>query len=113
MAVSAAKITPNADTAGFNNKRIKFRTLTFSGNYATGGEAISATALNLRRIDAIIPCGPARSSDLATANPVSYNAATGKMVFYESGASGAALAEKTDAEAYPTGSNVLVIVIGN
>lgn len=113
MAVALAKLTPSADNTGFNGIRVKVRTLTFSGNYATGGEAVSTSDLGLRRIHAIIPCGPAKSTDLATANPVGYDKATGKVVVYESGASGTALAEKTNGEAHATGSNVLCVIIGN
>jgi hypothetical protein len=45
MAVSAATISGAQDTV-FGNKRIRPRRLTFSSNYATGGEAI--TAANFR-----------------------------------------------------------------
>lgn len=111
MAVAVAKVSPNADTT-FGNKKIKIRTLTFSSNYATGGEALAASDFGLKKIQHISFGGVASSSDVATACAVSYDYTNGKVVFYESGAANAALAEKTNAEAYPTGCNVRVLVVG-
>lgn len=96
----------------FGDRRVRIVNLVFSGNYATGGEALSAAALGFSRVDAILFDGPAVAADLATANPVKYDHATGKVAFYESAATGLALLEKTNAEAYPTGSNVRALVIG-
>lgn len=89
-------------------------TLTFSGNYATGGEALAVTQIpHLSTvIEDVILDGIAVASDLATANPVKWNNATDKVAFYEGSAAGTALSEKTNAEAYPTGSNVRALVIG-
>jgi len=95
-------------------ERVHTRRLTFSGNYATGGEAITASTFGLRRISRLVlHNGVAASADLATSNPVAYNSGTGKIAFYESGASGAATAEKTNAEAYPTGSFLDVSAFGS
>jgi hypothetical protein len=43
MAVAVAKITGSQDFTG-GNKKFRPRRLTFSGNYATGGEAIAASS---------------------------------------------------------------------
>ncbi len=56
---------------------------------------------------------PPRAADLVTANPIAYTHSTGKITFYEGSAAGTALTEKTDAEAYPTGSAVRVTFIGH
>lgn len=118
MAVTATKITTAPDVV-MGNQRVHTRRLTFSSTYATGGEAIAATAaartanFGLSRITRILlHSGVAASADVATSNPVAYNPATGKLAFYEAGASGAADAEKTNAEAYPTGSFLDVTAYG-
>jgi hypothetical protein len=119
MAFTAAKITGVPDYVS-GNKRVHTRRLTFTSNYATGGEAIAGTtALNqstfgLSKISRVILHNAvAMAADVATGNPVSYNTATGKLVFYESGASGAAAAEKTNAEAYPTGAFIDISAEGS
>lgn len=112
MAVSVAAVRgANYKDA---NKTVKVLTLTFSGNYATGGETFGprTTGVGLRRFDQVIVHGPAMSTDRATAVLASYDHTAGKVVFYESGASGAALAEKTNGEAYPTGCACRVTVVG-
>lgn len=89
-------------------------TLTFSGNYATGGEALVYTQIPhlSSKIDDVLFDGIAVSADLATATPVKFNSATGKIASYEGSAAGTALSEKTNAEVYATGLNVRAIVIG-
>lgn len=112
MAITAAKITGVQDTT-IGNKKLRGRRLTLSGNYATGGEAVTAANLGLRKIEhVIVQGGVAAASDLTTAIPVFYNQATSKLVFYEGSAAGTALSEKTNAEAYPTGCFVDVTAIG-
>jgi len=110
MAISVAKVT-GADSV-WGNKRVKVRDITFSGNYATGGEALVASDVDLRVIEQVIPQGVASAADLATSNSVHYDHANNKLVFYESGASGTAQAEKTNGEAYPTGSILRATFIG-
>lgn len=96
------------------NKKVRVFDLTFSSNYATGGEAFSAstTNVNLRKIESVQFDGIAAAADLATGNPVHYDHATGKIVFFEGSAAGTALSEKTNSEAYPTGCKVRVTVRG-
>src|SRR4051812_39797556 len=94
------------------NKRAKIVDLTLSGNYATGGEALTARTLGFKKLEFVCFNGPAVSTDLATSNPVSYDYSTAKLVSYESGASGTASAEKTNSEAYATGSHVRALCIG-
>jgi hypothetical protein len=118
MTVVSTKITGTPDVV-MGNQRVCTRRLTFSSNYATGGEDVASTValrranFGLSRITRlIIHNGVAASADVATSNPIAYNSATGKIVFYEAGASGAAEAEKTNAEAYPTGSFLDVTAYG-
>lgn len=97
----------------YGTDRVVRGSIVFSGNYATGGEAVTAATFGLTRLDLLMFDGVAVSTDVATATAVKYNSATGKIVHFESGgAINAALAEKTNAEAYPTGSNVAVLAIG-
>ena len=113
MAVTAAKIANTTDTV-IGNKKMRTRRLTFSGNYATGGEAITPALFGLnRRIEQLLtPGGVAMASNVATGIAVGWNAATSKLVFFESAASAAAFLEKDNAEAYPTGCFIDVTVIG-
>ena len=104
-------------TSVWGNKRIRVFNVVFSGNYATGGETVTASTLGLRRIDQVILNGNlATSTDLATANPVGcvLNAAGTSFTLtqYEGSAAGTALSEKTNAEAYATGSNIDITVVG-
>jgi hypothetical protein len=113
MAVTATKIANSADMV-HGAERAHSRRLTFSGNYATGGEAISASTFGLRRMTRLIPhAGVASSSDVATSIPIGWNTATSKLVFYEGSAAGTALSEKTNAEAYPTGCFIDVTAFGS
>ena len=119
MAVAIAKPTGTsvgADTV-WGNKKVRVRTLTFSGNYATGGETITAASVGLKVIEQVHLNGNcALSTDKATANPVGITiASSGTSVVvtqYEGAASGAAIGEKTNAEAYATGSNIRATFIG-
>lgn len=111
MAITATAVG-RANTV-WGNKRVKVWDLVFSGNYATGGESYTAADAKLKKIEQVIPHGGvAVASDLATAIGIFYNHATSKFTFYESGAANAALAEKTNSEAYPTGCKVRVTVVG-
>jgi hypothetical protein len=113
MTVVATKITCSSSSVKRQIGRAS-RRLTFSGNYATGGEAITASTFGLRRITRLIPhAGVASSSDVATSIPIGWNTATSKLLFYEGSAAGTALSEKTNAEAYPTGCFIDVTVFGS
>lgn len=111
MAVAIAKVA-GADCV-IGNKKMKVRTLTFSGNYATGGESLKASAVNLKKIEQVqFHGGVAPAADMATGNPIVYNHATSKVVFFEAAADATALKEKTNGEAYPTGSVIRATFIG-
>jgi hypothetical protein len=113
MAIAVTKPTPNPDYID-GNKKVRVRTLTFSGNYATGGESFTPTNAGMKQFDqVIVHGGVAAAADMATAIPVFYNFATQKFTFYEGSTAGTALGEKTNAEAYPTGCLVRVTLIGN
>ena len=116
MAITVTKLSPNPDFVA-GNKRFKFRKLTFSGNYATNGESLTAAQLGLKRVDAVIGGAVGQAADGATANALTFtpNAARTSVLVetYESGAANAALAEKTNAEAHATGLNVTVIAVGS
>jgi hypothetical protein len=112
MAVSAAVISGSPDTI-WGNKDVRPRRLTFSSNYATGGEAITASTFGLKKLEQLLlQGGVAAASDKATAIPVFYDQANSKLTFYEGSAAGTALSEKTNAEAYPTGCFLDVVAIG-
>jgi hypothetical protein len=100
--------------------RFRFRTLTFSGNYATGGETITAASLSLKRILAVIPAdllirAPAGVTGVI---PVFDVAADGRSVVVRalSDAAGAAAAtigqEKNNAQAYIASSAINVLIVG-
>lgn len=113
MAVSAAKIS-GVDDFVVGTRKYRTRRLTFSGNYATGGEAITAAlfGIGLRKIDQMHPHGSvAMASDKATGILFGLDAANSKVTFYEGSAAGTALSEKTNAEAYPTGCFIDVSAI--
>jgi hypothetical protein len=108
MAVALTKIAGYSD----GNKRVRIYDAVFSGNYATGGEALSARTLGFKKVEMVEFSGAAVSTDVATANPVAYDFTNSKVLFYEGAGSGAAIGEKTDAEAYPTGSHVRIKATG-
>jgi len=113
MAVAAAKITGAQDTV-WGNKKVRPRRLTFSGNYATGGETIAASNFGLKKVEQIIFHGAvAMASALSTGCPVSWDQANGKLVFFEGSAAGTALSEKTNSEAFPTGCFIDVTAVGS
>lgn len=115
MAITATAVT--GAHYRVSNKKLRVYNLVFSSNYATGGETVLASTLGMKVIEQIIPHGNcALSTDLATANPVGFKiATTGVSVIvtqYEGAGAAAALGEKDNSEAYATGSNIRVTVIG-
>lgn len=106
--------------------RFRFRTLTFSGNYATGGEVIALNGpnktpnLGLSRILAVIPLDTLirAPSAITGVQPVFDVAADGKSVTIRSledaaGASNTPIGiEKNNAEAYIASSQLNVLLIG-
>jgi hypothetical protein len=96
----------------FGERRIVIADIVFSGNYATGGEAITAANLGLTRID-FLTAAPVSAADAGTTGtPVRYDYSTGKMQHFEGAASAAPLLEKDNAEAYVSGTKVRVMAVG-
>lgn len=106
--------------------RFRFRTLTFSGNYATGGEVINISTksqtnnLGLTRVLAVIPldsliAAPAAITGVVPKIDVS---ADGKTITIRSledaaGAAGSPVGvEKNNAEAYLANSKLDVLFVG-
>lgn len=113
MAVSAAKIS-GVDDFVIGTKKYRTRRLTFSGNYATGGEAITPAlfGVGMRKIEQLFtPGGVAMASDKASGIAFGLDAANSKITFYEGSAAGTAFTEKTNAEVYPTGCFIDVSAI--
>jgi hypothetical protein len=100
--------------------RFRFKTLTFSGNYATGGETIQASDVGLKQILAVVPLDSLiRAADGVTGNiPVFDVSAEGTSVVVRAledaaGAAGTAFGqEKTNGEAYIADSTLDVLFIG-
>jgi hypothetical protein len=108
IAVTVAKRTV------FGDQRVVFADIVFSGNYATGGEALVAADLGLNVINFLTVDGASPATALTTAVVQKYNYATGKMLSFETGSTSAApLSEKDNAEAYITGQFCRVMAVGN
>lgn len=96
------------------------RTLSFTGNYATGGETITAKSLGLFRILGVVPLDSliAAPNGVTGVQPKIDVAADGKTVVIRAledaaGAAGATIGvEKNNAEAYVASSKLDVLVIG-
>lgn len=96
----------------WGNKRVRVYDVVASSTYPDGGESLTAADVGLKKIDQVLPSGPALSTDRETANPVSYDFVNSTLIYMEGAASGAAIAEKTDSEAHATGSSVRITFIG-
>lgn len=116
MAVTITK-PPGGRTDDVRSLRFRFRTLTFSGNYATGGEVIQASQLGLKRIQAVLldnvlvggVTGTLASSTIAATGA----SVTIKQSEDAAGASGTTVGiEKTNAEAYVGSSVINALFIG-
>lgn len=95
------------------DRRVIIGDLVFSGNYATGGEAVTPALFGLGlRIDQMLFSGAAVATALTTAVLLSFNPLTNKILSYEAAASAAPFIEKDNAEAYITGQTVRVMVVG-
>lgn len=112
MAVTASRVDSVPDIV-VGNKRMHMRKLVFSSNYAAGGEAITAADFDLHTLEhVLINGGVAMASALTTGCPVGYNAATGKIVFYEGESTDATPLPEKGAEAHITGAFVYATGIG-
>lgn len=112
MALGVFTVTQVGRRTVFGDRRVGFYTLTPSDNYETGGLVLTPAMLGLNDLD-YVSVQTGSSSDLATALVGKYNAATGKVLFYEGSAAGTALSEKTNAEAFPTGFTVNIMAVGH
>lgn len=100
--------------------RFRFRTFTFSGNYATGGETITARQLSLVRILGVVPLDTLirAPAGITGVMPVFDVAADGRSMVIRSLEDAAGVAgvpigqEKTNAEAYLASSKLDVLIVG-
>lgn len=100
--------------------RFRYRLLAFSGNYATGGETVTAASVGLKRILGLLPMGGMiRAADGVTGNPFTFDvSADGRQVVIRlledaAGAAGTAIGqEKTNGEAYIAGQQLPVLFVG-
>ena len=113
-------------TDDLRSLRFRYRLLSFSGNYATGGETISLSGpnktqnLGLTRIIGVIPLDTLirAANGVTGVQPVFDVAADGKSVVIRAledaaGAAGAPIGvEKNNAEAYIASSQLPVIFVG-
>lgn len=95
----------------FGDRRVGFFNVVFSGNYATGGEAVTPGLFGLSDID-FIDSQASVSTAGTTAEVVLFNSSTSKLQLFESGAANAPLAEK-GVEAYVAGTNSTIMVVGH
>lgn len=103
-----------------NALRLRYRLLSFSGNYATGGETVTARSVGLSRILGVIALDSLiRAADGVTGiEPVFDVSSDGRQVVIRgledaAGAAGATVGqEKTNAEAYIASSRLPVLFVG-
>lgn len=100
--------------------KFRFRTLTFTGNYATGGEVLTSRSLGFYRVIGVVLL------DSVIGDPAGVTGVTPKIIVSSDGrtvtiksmedAAGAAGTtigqEKTNAEAYVANSKIDVLLIG-
>lgn len=115
MADATLTATPVGNPTVFGDKHVRVVDVTFTGNYRTGGVALTPADVGLpNAIEfVLVGGGVAPASALSTGNGVYYDHANDAFVMFENGASGAALAEKTDNEAVPTGQVLRCVVFGH
>lgn len=107
MAVAATIVKKGV----WGDRRAHSASLVFSGNYATGGEAVTASTFGLQYLEDVIVHGLAVDGS-STALLCSYNPTTGKIMCFEGVAAGTPFAEKTNAEAYVASATVRVTALG-
>jgi hypothetical protein len=98
------------------NRTVAVRDIAFSGNYATGGETITASQAGLsKRIEQVDVHGGIVNANTTTGLGISvaYNS-TGSVTIkvYESAASAGPFLEKDNAEAYPASTSARFTFIG-
>lgn len=116
MAITAAITKPFPKANDIRSLKLRFRDITLSGTYETGGFTVTAAQLGLSRVGGILSAGLAPASDQATANEWSYEVSsdfeTVTFFLYENAAAGSPSAQKTNAEAPITGQVLHVCAIG-
>lgn len=119
MAVAATK--PSGRRADdVRALRLRYRLLLFTGNYATGGESITARSLGFYRILGIIPLDSLirAPNGVTGVVPVIDVSADGRTVVIRAledaaGAAGTPTGqEKTNAEAYIASSQLPILIVG-
>lgn len=108
----AVSVTQVGRRTVFGDRRVHIFDLVFSGNYATGGEALLPATLGMSRVDFVSFDGASAATALTTAVVQKYNYATNKVLSFEAAASAAPFIEKDNAEAYITGQAVRIMVVG-
>jgi hypothetical protein len=82
MPVTLAKIA-DADYTNAN-KRVRYRTVTLTSSYPTGGEALVASDVGLHKITSALPEGAFVKTDRTDGVLVHYSIAAGKLTAYQS-----------------------------
>jgi hypothetical protein len=105
------------DDMSLGNKRGRTFVLTFSGNYSTNGETITAAQFGMTQIDGANFVGQVSAAGTpgtaVALGLVRSTDGTGLTIrSYESGSANAPFDEKTNGEPYITGQNARVTVVG-
>lgn len=85
----------------WGNKRVRVYDVTFDSSYPTGGESLTPADVGLKKIEQVIPQGPAADSDGtggANSVDVRYDYSTQKLQAFEGGGAGAVNPEKGNTE---------------
>jgi hypothetical protein len=108
MAIAVTQLSPVGPEV-WGRRRVALLRIAFSSTYATGGEAFDPKTYGVPDPEVVL----FGASDAVTTSLVfHYDRANKKIMAFESGAANAALAEKTNSEAYPTDAEVVALVIG-
>lgn len=111
----AVTVTQIGRRTVFGDRRVGIYDVALSGNYATGGEPVTAANFGLNFIDVVNVCGAvtdvAATPTALLGQYVAATGSTGTIRLFEAAAAGASFTEKP-VEAYGTGSTVRVMVIG-
>lgn len=116
MAITATVSEPFDRCDDVRALKHRFRRITLTGTYVTGGFTVTAAEVALSRIGAVLGAGLAPAADQATANEWSYeiNADLDTVTFflYENAAAGSPSSEKTNGEAPITGQVLNLVFVG-
>lgn len=90
MALTVAKVTGADYVAG--NKKIRVRDVTFDSSYPTGGEALTAANVGLKKIDTMSG-GIAKNAAGTLALPLCYDHTNAKLQAYQYNGASAGVAQ--------------------